>query len=341
VPVAAFHQLLLRIAGWAPDEVVAVARDRLARGETDEVAAMTGYAATLGRIPLPDRDVELLTATLGEAPPVVRAGDRPVLPPVAFTRTPSADGPDPAPDDGAADDLDPVDRACVDAVELESDGTADAVWRAWRSPDRPTAWPPPRRVYLVRAAADGELLALVAARLQEVLEHAGESHPQVEVFTGTDDLPPYQRAALAGAALIWTPGGAGAGPAAPAPPRIARLFDPGVQPGIAPGREELAGPERDRVLAFLAGGAPVLVSAALMDDVVGGDPGVVPMSCRSDGSWVWPDGIAYYLRAHGVAPEGEFLRHIRSTGYRAGPPDAIGVQLAVRALAETAAGDPW
>ncbi|MFI6133932.1 hypothetical protein [Micromonospora sp. NPDC051141] len=353
MPVAAYHHLLLRVAGWVPDALVSVARDSLVRGVTGDVAAMVGYAATIGRFPLVDRDVERIGAALGEVPPVLRAGDRPVLPPVVFTRTPPA-GPlpdgepvppagaaDPAPTDGVADDLDLIDRACVDAVELESEGTASAVWRAWRSPDRPTAWPPPRRVYLVRAAADGELLALVAARLQEVLEHAGETDPQVELFAEPDDLPPYQRAALAVAALVWAADGTGATAAARVRPRVARLLDPGVQPGVGSGREDLDAAERDQILAFLTGGVPVLASTALMDDVVGGGPAVVPMTCRSDGAWVWSDGVAYYLRTHGLAPEEDFLRHIRSAGYRAGAPDTVAAQFAVRALADAGSAGPW
>ncbi|MFI2710491.1 hypothetical protein ACH495_10235 [Micromonospora sp. NPDC018662] len=344
--VAAFHHLLLRVAGWVPDELVSVARDSLVRGVTGDVAEMVGYAAATGRFPLVDRDVELLADALGAAPTVVRAGARPVLPPVVFSRRrPAAPNhnpdPDVDPDQPAADELDQVDRVCVEAVGLESEETANAVWRAWRSPDRPTTWPPPRRVYLVRVAADGDLLALVAARLQEVLEHAGEADPQVEVFAEADDLPPYQRAALAGAALIWTADGTGTDPVVAVRPRVARLLDPGVQPGIAPGREELAGPERDRVLAFLAGGVPILASTAAMDDVVGGGRALVPMTCRSDGVWVWSDGVAYYLRTHGVAPEDEFLRHIRAAGYRAEPPDMVATHRATRALAESGAEAPW
>ncbi|WP_238013765.1 hypothetical protein KZZ52_15545 [Dactylosporangium sp. AC04546] len=325
--VVAFHHLLLRLAGWAPDEFIGVARDRLARGGIDDVAAMIGYAAAAGRIPLAERDVELLRATLDPVPPVARAGARSALPPVAF-----------APGSDRSGSLDQAEAACVDAVELESEGTARAVWRAWRSPDRPTVWPPPKRILLVEAAADGELLALIAARLQEVLEHSGETAPQVEVFAEADGLPPYQRAALASAALIW--GDAGHRPG-PARPRVARLFDAGVQPGFTGRRESLAGPERDLVLAFLAGGSPVLAASARMADVLDNTPAVVPMACRSDGAWVWPDGVSYYLRVHAVAPEDDFLQHIRAAGYRADPIDSVAVHQALEAVTATGTGEPW
>ncbi|MEW2444552.1 transposase [Micromonospora marina] len=62
-------------------------------------------------------------------------------------------------------------------------------------------------------------------------------------------------------------------------------------------REDLDAAERDRILAFPTGGVPVLVCTALMNDVVGGGPAVVPRTCRSDGAWVWSDPFAYHLRA--------------------------------------------
>jgi hypothetical protein len=340
VAVAAFHQLLLRLAGWVPDELLCAARDQLVRGATGDVAAMIGYAAQTMRIPLADPDVELLWATLGSVAPIVRVGARPGVPPVVFSAgPPPATAASPAPPDGG-DGLDDIDRVCADVVELESEGTAGAVWRVWRSPDRPTGWPPPRRVVLVQAAADGDLLALIAARLQEVLAQSGEYTPQVEVFADAALLPPYQRAALASAELIWA-GRSGVGPVTSLQPRVARLLDPGVQPGFNPGRGRLDAAEVDQVLGFLFGGSLVLVTDAVMDDILGGGHGVVPMTCRSDGAWVWSDGVAYYLRTHGVAPEADFLQYIRGARYRADPIDTVAVHQAVAAVTATATGEPW
>jgi hypothetical protein len=45
----------------------------------------------------------------------------------------------------------------------------------------------------------------------------------------------------------------------------------------------------------------------------------VGMSVRTDGDWVWSDGVAYYVREHGIAPDGEFYAHIRKLGYRCPP----------------------
>ncbi|WP_433531799.1 hypothetical protein ACQPYA_06860 [Micromonospora sp. CA-263727] len=338
--VAAFHHLLLRVAGWVPDELVATARDRLARGAADEVAAIVDHARATARIPLSESDLVLLSAA-GE--PAADAGARHSgLPPVSFSTTDPAR---PAPGTGPAPpaDLGPAAAACVAAVELESEGTARAVWQVWRAPDRATGYPPPKQLFLVLAVADGELLAMTAARLQEVLSHAGEPAPQVEVFAAPLLLPPYQRAALASATLIWASDPTGAlartDPAALTRPRVARLLDPGTPPGV--GRQALSEGERDRVLAFLTGGSPIVSTTSTMDDVLDGTPGVVPMGYRSDGIWVWPDGLVHYLRRHSMAPEADLLHHIRAAGYRAVPVVPVVAHQALDALTVAGRDAPW
>ncbi|RIV36060.1 hypothetical protein [Micromonospora radicis] len=346
--VAAFHHLLLRVAGWVPDELICTARDRLARGATDEVATIVDHARATTRISLSASDLALL-AVPGDNAAEAGAPHR-GLPPVSFSVTDPARSGSTAGTGGGTENsgaapvgLGPVAAACVGAVELESEGTARAVWRVWRTPDRTTDYPPPKQVFLVLAVADGELLALTAARLQEVLSHAGEPAPQVEVFTAPLLLPPYQRAALASATLIWAGEPAGAlartEPAALTRPRVARLLAPATPPEL-PGAT-LAEEERERVLAFLGGGSPIVRSTATMDDVLDGTPGVVPMGYRSDGIWVWPDGLAHYVQGHAAAPEPDFLDHIRAAGYRATPVVPTVAHQAMDALTAAGRDAPW
>ena len=80
--------------------------------------------------------------------------------------------------------------------------------------------------------------------------------------------------------------------------------------------------ERERVAAFLAAGTPILMTTALGPDKL--DPArgnVVGASYRTDGTWVWSDGLAYYVRVHGVAPEDDLLLWIRGRDYRCATPD--------------------
>lgn len=44
-------------------------------------------------------------------------------------------------------------------------------------------------------------------------------------------------------------------------------------------------------------------------------PPTVPLHFLTDGSWVWPGAVAYYLREHHIAPDLELLTRIRARNY--------------------------
>lgn len=91
--------------------------------------------------------------------------------------------------------------------------------------------------------------------------------------------------------------------------------------------------ERERVAAFLAAGAPILMTTALGSDKL--DPArgkVVGASFRTDGTWVWSDGLTYYVRVHGLAPEDDFLTWIRGLNYRCETPAETAMDEALDAL---------
>jgi hypothetical protein len=75
-----------------------------------------------------------------------------------------------------------------------------------------------------------------------------------------------------------------------------------------------------RALRYLETGRPVHESNARGTDRF--DPTrrlAVPGGYRTDGLWVWPEAIAYYLRHHQIPPEAEFGRWIAAQGYRCPP----------------------
>jgi hypothetical protein len=342
----ALHDVLLRVAGWAPDEIVYKARVWLADGRAAEVAQTLVFVALAGRIPIARVDLDALKAALpDEAANHDQLADLDVVapPPAPWWYLMSPVGPghhfeepddvphslDLATDPAGVDHLDDLDLAVIGvATDSELDGRVDGLWRAWRAPAAPTPWPPPRRLYLAQST-DPELLPMLTAALQRALARAGEDAPQVETFTHADDLPPYQQTALAHSALLWT-----TRPTIPV--RIAGLFDPVGEvggPGFAADRPTLDDHERRDVLAYLDAASPVLTTTALMDDVVNERRrGVVPMNVRTDGHWVWTDAVSYYLRHYGLAPDPELLRHIRTRRYEAPTVDAVAVHRVLAAL---------
>jgi hypothetical protein len=109
----------------------------------------------------------------------------------------------------------------------------------------------------------------------------------------------------------------------PARFRMARVFDhvdPVKGPFFADDHPVVAdAASAARLVALLNGGAMVLGSATLMDDVL--DPrrrATVPMNYRTDGTWIWTDAVTYYLQWYGIAPEPDLLQHLLGDG-SAGP----------------------
>ncbi len=318
--------MLLRIAGWVPDALVTRARAGLASGLTAEVAETVGYAVIAYGLPLTGDDRRLLATVLSEAGrdpgPVGRAGSgtRFGTPCVRWATAPAS---------GTDDHLT---RAVLREVSTEE---VRAVWRAWRSPGRPTLYPEPTPVFLIqsgRAAAD---LPHLTAMVQECLQHEGQPDPQVEVFREERQLTGYHRAALAVAELLWS--GRGTDPVP-----VARVFAPVAATG-GPGHASAAtldGAERDRILSYLDSGTVVVASTARLDDVV--DPGrhaVVPTGFRTDGSWVWCDATAYYLRRHGVVPEPALRQHVaRHQASVAPAADLVDVHRALASLRAMSGG---
>lgn len=349
---APLHLLLLRMAGRLPDELVTLARGWLAGGRFAEVAQAVVFSALSGRLAMSSSDIATLEQVLSEAgedttalaelerldvevsPPYGLAPVHPGLLATEGDRIPySMDLTVPYTGPGGLDTVDVMATAAVTASGTD----AVALWRVWRFPARHTPWPPTRRIYLVQTATeDSSVLSALAAAVQTALAAAGEVDPQVEVFADAGALPAFQRTALGFAALVWT--------AMPATPiEMAGLFDEVTPDGVPVFLEEhplLPADESDRVLGYLDGGVPLLISADYTQDVVEADRGeVVPVAFRTDGQWIWTDGCAYYLTEYGLAPDEGLLAHIRSQGYEPPEVEAVALHRALARLYAGSAGD--
>ncbi|WP_285612728.1 TNT domain-containing protein [Actinokineospora globicatena] len=101
------------------------------------------------------------------------------------------------------------------------------------------------------------------------------------------------------------------------PFRVARIFD-GKGPNGRPlvNRPQVDDTEREALLRFLDE-APLALPHRGLDTDHLDDEGrqSVPVAFHTDGSWIWPAAVNYYLRAHGVAPEPELVDHIRRTEF--------------------------
>ena len=301
------YALLLGLAGRISDEALAEMRLCLADAEVADLAA--GLAAEIGsgRLSLTEPEAALVrdlfeewgidqdvTVRPQEAPPY-RFGDE------YGTTMPTGDG--------WGSQKDAMDAVAVEAGERV--GGLIAIWRVFRHAHEG----PARRVYLAEAKARADAAAELTAETQYALTEASEDTPRVEIFAEGTLLPAYHDLALAAATLIWA--------VEDTPVRLARAFDGASEddgPYFADDHPRLDGPEREQVLAYLRDGEPVLDTPGALDDVFDGRLGKVPVGFRSDGRWVWPDAVAYYLEHHGLAPEPDLVAHVLA---RSGPPDPL------------------
>jgi hypothetical protein len=283
----ALHDFLLRLAGRVPDDELATMRTCLADGEGGEVAWMLESIVAARRVPLLSGEAdlvrELFDAHRIPADGIERIG---YLPPVPYRFT----------GEGAQDTRDAVVVEAGDRV-----GGLVALWRAFRH----TGGNAGQRVYLGEADPDADVAELTA-EAQHALAEAGEDPPRVEIFSEGAELAPYHDAALMAATLVWA--------RTDAPVRLARAFDgadPDGGPFFHPDHPRLDGPDGERVLAYLRGGELVLNTPGAMEDVLDqGREAVVPAGFRSDGHWVWPDTVAYYLKRHRLAPDPELTAYV-------------------------------
>ncbi|MFD0598237.1 hypothetical protein ACFQZ4_43145 [Catellatospora coxensis] len=186
-------------------------------------------------------------------------------------------------------------------------------------------------MYLVELSADAaDRLPEVTGRLQTALAAAGMADPLVECYADPDRLPVFHRHARAFGALLWAAREA-------EPIRLARVFD-GADPVTGP-YFDLFHPrvaddaDRERTLAYLDAGTPLLATSSLLADVVAPERGeVVPMTFRTDGRWIWPDAVAYYLAQHRLAPDPDLAAWIRAAGFTAPAVDGVAVHRATMAL---------
>lgn len=335
--LARFHQLLLRTAGQLPDDLVSAARQWIVSDRIIDAAEAIAFAAALDGVPLAEGDITLLAELLTAAGRPTGAIDEiSVRADLSSARgfTFTAEAPQEV---GWSTRVTGRGDALAEAAAAAVAGTgALGLWRAWRAVDNPEAWldeAAATAVWLVEMrpnTPEGEL-PVVTARIQDRLITAGSEHPQVEVYTSGTLLPSYQLIAHAGGGLLWA-----------ATPEfevlIARVFDkvdPVNGPAFDPDHPCLdsGNEERQRVLDYLTKGVPLLVTTALVNDVIEPDRGpAVPMTFRTDGRWIWTDAVTYYLVTHGIAPDAELLAHIRENEYQMPLVDGVAEWRAMRAL---------
>lgn len=314
---AAWHDILLALAGQITDREQTTARSLLAKGDEDQVADVIYSAIEPRHITLPERDaarlLHLLSAS-GMAPDekIIGIRDSPGMPRYQFSPvSPAAAGV------GGPFQPDAKEQAEQQAVmATAAQCGVRELFGTWRYP--PSALMDIHRIYLAKADK-GTDLAGIAGQLQQAVIQVGDPLPQVEVYSQDDQLREYQRKVYQNAVPLWIDGAA-------ENIKNAGLFDgndPSGRAFFAPDHPRISDPvTRKLVLGYLRSGRPVYSGYPDQDDVM--DPArgeVVPGGLQTDGEWIWPAGSAYYLEQYHLTPDNALLEHILARGGRITEPD--------------------
>jgi hypothetical protein len=98
-------------------------------------------------------------------------------------------------------------------------------------------------------------------------------------------------------------------------------------------RMPLSTEERERVLSYLDGAPVVLAARGYAEDAFDPDSAPsVPLNFRTDGTWVWPGAVAYYLRVHSITPDPDLVEHIRARQFVLPEVDEPAKQVALAAV---------
>jgi hypothetical protein len=87
-------------------------------------------------------------------------------------------------------------------------------------------------------------------------------------------------------------------------------------PSLASAKGMLQDPERARIADYLASGTVLATSGRMVDDFFDrGNSKVATLDIRTDGRYVWPGDLAYYVSRYSVELPAAFREHMRQTNY--------------------------
>ena len=122
--------------------------------------------------------------------------------------------------------------------------------------------------------------------------------------------------------------------------RVAEVFDGrGPTGGIVINRPQVDPRELAALTAYLTQAPVALATTKTGEDEMAPGAGlVVPRAYHTDGDWIWPAAVGYYLHRYRLPPQSELLKHIRARGFQVGPVDeGLRQAAAAQMLAELAA----
>jgi hypothetical protein len=89
-------------------------------------------------------------------------------------------------------------------------------------------------------------------------------------------------------------------------------------PSIRDCAEPDEGPDEMAIVRYLEAGATLAATGSMVDDCLdGAKKAVAPLEIATDGRWVWPRDLAYYVGEYHVRLPPDFVEHMRARGWKA------------------------
>lgn len=103
--------------------------------------------------------------------------------------------------------------------------------------------------------------------------------------------------------------------------RVAEVFDGrGPTGGIVIDRPQVNPAEMAALTAYLTKAPVALATTKTGEDEMSPGAGlVVPRAYHTDGEWIWPAAVGYYLHRYHLPPQPELIEHIRARGFQIAP----------------------
>lgn len=127
---------------------------------------------------------------------------------------------------------------------------------------------------------------------------------------------------------------------APERMRVAEVFDGrGPNGGVLIKRPPVGEDEFEALSRYLTTAPVALATTNTAPDEMSPDAGMaVPRAYHTDGYWIWPAAVGYYLRHYRLPPQPDLVAHIRARGYEVGAvPEPVRQAAAAQMLEELAA----
>jgi hypothetical protein len=104
-------------------------------------------------------------------------------------------------------------------------------------------------------------------------------------------------------------------------------------PPVDDRRPRLDEAEAAKVVGFLESGSIVLRrTKRIADPLSNSDALVVPMSIWTDGEWIWPDALTYFVKTHRIAPADDFMRYLGNRDFEPRRPTEAEIKAAWEAI---------